>query len=381
MTQDRAYPEPRRLYIGIELSASKWGLAFSHGGSRIRHTSMAPGDARDLKEKIATYLRKEKLPDGTQVVTCYEAGRDGFWVHRFLTSLGIQNIVIDAASMKVNRRFRRVKNDRVDATQLVLDLIRYYRGEKDVWSIVRVPTEEQEDDRRDHRSLERLKKERTQHRARVLSLLATQGIPSPTHFGTFLKNLDEAKTWNGQPLPPGLKAELERERERLQVVENQKRGIERKQEEALEDPSTPAMKKVQRLAMLRGIGKDSAWLMVMEFFSWRDFRSRREVGGAAGLGGTPYSSGATEREQGISKSGNPRVRHRAVELGWQWLRLQPQSELSEWYKRRFAEGGARRRRAGIVALARRLLIALWHFVEHGVIPKGAVLKPIPVVVG
>jgi transposase len=380
MAQDAAYPEPR-IRIGIELSAAKWRLAFSHGGSRIRQITIAPGDEKDLRAKIATYVRREKLPAETPVVSCYEAGRDGFWVHRFLTSCGIQNIVVDAASIKVNRRFRRVKNDRVDATQLVLDLIRHDRGEKDVWSVVRVPTEQEEDDRRDHRSLQRLKKERTQHRARVLSLLATQGIPTPKSLGAYLKRLDEARTWNGQPLPPGLKEELQREKERLDTVERQMRGIEKAQEDALEDPSTPALQKVRRLAMLRGIGIDSAWVLVMEFFGWRDFKSRRQVGGAAGLGGTPYSSGGTEREQGISKSGNPRVRHRAVELAWQWLRLQPQSDLSQWFMRRFAEGGARRRRAGIVALSRRLLIALWHFIEHGVVPKGAVLKRIPVVIG
>src|SRR5262245_41572348 len=168
MAQDAAYPEAR-IRIGIELSATKWRLAFSHGGSRIRQTTIAPGDEKDLRGKIATYLRREKLPAETPVVSCYEAGRDGFWVHRFLASCGIQNIVVDAASIKVNRRFRRVKNDRVDATQLVLDLVRHDRGEKDVWSVVRVPTEGEEDDRRDHRSLQRLKKERTQHRARVLS--------------------------------------------------------------------------------------------------------------------------------------------------------------------------------------------------------------------
>ena len=292
---------------------------------------------------------------------------------RFLNRLAIENIVVDAASIKVNRRAKRVKSDRVDAEGLVLDLIRHHRGEKGIWKVVRVPTEGEEDQRRRHRMLERLKKERTQHRARILSLLATQGI-RPERLKVFVKELGQARTWQGKSLPPELMAEIEQQKERLWVVERQMKEIGREQEEAVRNASSVAQRKVARLCMLRGVGIDTAWMLVMEFFGWREFRNRREVGGAAGLGGTPYSSGVTRREQGISKAGNRWVRARMIELGWIWLRLQPQAELSQWFVKRFGDGGARMRRVGIVALARRLLIELWHFVEHGVVPRGAVLK-------
>ena len=371
-TQTSPYPDSTCVYMGIELSAAKWGLALSAGGHRIREKSIRAGDCTQLLEEIAAAKKRFGLAQDAKVISCYEAGRDGFWIDRLLERLGIENVVVDAASMKVDRRARRAKTDRIDAKRLLSDLIRHHRGEKDVWKVVRVSSEEQEDKRRLHRNLERLKKEKTQHRVRILSLLATQGV-RPGNLKVFLAGLDAARIWDGKPLPPALKAEIERECGRLRVVEEQIRAITKEQREQLEQANSPELAMIKMLTRLRGIGVDSAWILVMEFFAWREFNNRGEVGGAAGLGGTPYSSGSIEREQGISKAGNPRVRTRMVELAWLWIRFQPHSELSQWFMRRFAGGGSRMRRKGIVAVARKLLIDLWHLVEHGAVPRGAVI--------
>jgi transposase len=254
------------------------------------------------------------------------------------------------------------------------DLVRYHRGDKNVWSVVHVPDEEHEDDRQLHRGLERLKHERTSLRSRLSSLLATQGIrlmPSDAR----LRKVDTLQNWARQSLLPGPASEIARIITAIDLVESQIRAIEKEQSDRLRSPETPAMNKIHRLSHVRGIGMDSSWLLVMEFFGWRIFVNRRQVAGAAGLGGTPYSSGQTTRELGISKAGNARVRTRMIELAWMWLRLQPDSKRTQWFQRRFGDGAKRGRRRGIVALARMLLIDLWHFVEHGVVPPGAQLKP------
>jgi transposase len=371
-TQTTPYPDALSLYMAIELSASKWRVALSAGGQRIREKTIPAGDREKLLGEIWAGKKRFGLAEDAKVLSCYEAGRDGFWVDRLLRGLGVENVVIDAASIKVDRRARRAKTDKIDARQLLANLIRHHCGEKDVWRVVRVPSEEQEDKRRLHRDLERLKKEKTQHRARILSLLATQGV-QPCNLKAVLAELDAVSIWNGEPLPPALKAEIKRERDRLRLVEDQIRAITRQQRDQLKQPSSPELRMIKMLAMLRGIGIDSAWILVMEFFAWREFSNRGQVGGAAGLGGTPYNSGSTENEQGINKAGNPLVRTRMVELAWLWIRLQPHSELSQWFMRRFAGGGSRMRRVGIVAVARKLLIGLWHLVEHGAVPRGAII--------
>lgn len=369
-TQTVAYSEIRRLYMAIELAGAGWRIAASDGTARISEKVISPGDAQGLLQWVQKMRKRFGLPEDAPVLSCYEAGRDAFWVHRFLESLGIQNVVIDPASLKVDRRARRAKSDRIDARQMLADLLRYYNGEPKVFRVARIPSVEDEDNRRLHRNLQRLKKERTQHRARICSLLATQGVRSKKP-GQLPKDFDAVQIWDGSPLLPGLRGELERERERLALVQDQIRRLQKERRTRVRAADTEALKKVELLTRLGGIGLDSAWLLVMEFFAWREFRSRRDVAGAAGLGGTPYSTGATSREQGISKAGNPRVRARLVELAWLWLRHQPHSRLTQWYRRRFAAGGSRMRRVGIVALSRRLLIELWHFVEHSVVPPGA----------
>lgn len=373
--QSAGYPFTEFLYMALELSATKWRLAFSRTGERVKQSVVAAGDVAAVLSAIAHAKQRFALPAEARVLSCYEAGRDGFWIDRLLCRLGIENIVIDAASMKVNRRRRRAKSDRIDGNHLVIDLVRHCRGDRDVWKVVRVPSETAEDGRRVSRELGRLKKERTQHRVRVLSLLALHGIRPEGSLARYLEKLDEAKIWDGSVLPSDLGSEIKREGARLRLVEEQIREVKREQRRRLrEDQDSTVLEKIRCLMMLRSIGMDSAWLLCTEFFSWREFRNRREVAGAAGLGGTPYDSGSKVREQGISKAGNARVRARMVELGWLWLRLQPESHLSAWFEARFASGGKRMRRIGIVALARRLLIELWHFVEHGVVPKGAALK-------
>ena len=325
-------------------------------------------------EEIGKAKGKFRLPEGAPVKSCYEAGRDGFWLHRHLVSRGIENVVLESASIEVDRRARRAKTDRLDGGKLLKQLIRHHR-DGEFLRVVRVPSVEQEDERRLHRELERLTKERTGHRNRLQSLLVTQGVVLKPGRD-FLLRLSGVVLWNGAPLPADLKAECEREYERLRLVEEQMRMLEAERLKRLEGSERAELKQVLALARLRGLGCGSAWVLVMEFFGWRGFRNRREVGAAAGLVGTPYASGESTREQGISKAGNRRVRALIIELAWAWLRYQPNSALSRWFEERFGRGGKRSRRIGIVALARRLLVALWRYHEFGEVPAGAELKPV-----
>ncbi len=308
------------------------------------------------------------------MVSCYEAGRDGFWLDRYLRSEGIENVIVDAASIEVNRRARRAKTDRLDLGKLLTMLIRYHNGEPKVWHVVQGPTLEQEDRRQLHRELLQLKRERTQHVNRLKGLLVSQEGVRLAVKKDFLNQLASVQLWDGSSLPPGLKARLQREYERLQLVSGQIKALEAERRAAIRHSTDPAVEMVRQLLRLRAIGPNSAWLYAMEFFSWRNFRNRREVGGLAGLTPTPYQSGASDREQGIDKAGNRYIRAMAIEIAWRGLYLQPESELSRWYQDRFGHGSKRMRKIGIVALARKLLIALWRYLETGEVPAGAVLS-------
>jgi len=362
------------LYIAFELSNSKWKLAFSDG-SKIRYKTITAGNLDQLQVEIDLAKRKFQMIEDVRVLSCYEAGRDGFWIHRYLESQGIENLVVDSASLEVNRRKRRAKTDRIDVRKLLRMLLRYWGGEKQVWSVVRVPSETDEDARHLHRGLEDLNKERTMHRNRIKGFLVLHGIKvsNPSHK-RFLEQLEKLRTWDGRQVPPDLKSTIIREYERLQMVEEQIRALEREKTERLKNPDTDSLQKVVKLASLYGIGSVSSWTFVMEFFGWRQFQNRKEVGALAGLTPTPYDSGKSLREQGISKAGNQRIRGLAVEIAWSWLRFQPQSNLSQWFMKRYANGGKRMRRIGIVAVARRLLIDLWRYLEYDKIPEGARLK-------
>jgi transposase len=303
------------------------------------------------------------------VRSCYEAGRDGFWLHRWLREQGIDNIVVDSASIEVNRRARRAKCDRLDGGKLLTMLMRYLGGERRVWSVVRVPTPQEEDARRAHRELEQLRRERTAHRNRIGALLVLHNL-RVKHVG----GRDWGKWWtrHGPGLPVAIRAGIDREMMRLALVKEQIKTLEAQQ---CTEVASGVQPQVAQLSQVRGVGLGGAWILVKELFGWRRFDNRRQVAGCIGLAPTPYNSGESEIEQGIAKAGNKRARRIMVELGWSWLRYQSESELSRWFNRRFAHGGKRMRRVGIVALARRLAIALWRYLEHGVIPAGARLKP------
>jgi transposase len=307
-------------------------------------------------------------------VSCYEAGRDGFWIHRALLEAGVENYVLDSASIEVSRRRKKVKTDRVDVVALLRLLMRYVNGEQEALHAIRVPTVEEEDQRRLNRERDRLIKERGAHSARIKSLLKLHGI-SLGKINDLPGLLPAAKALVVEyALPADLKRELEREYERYELVDQQIKGLEKLQIQRAEDLDKPAMQQITQLMGLKGVGWQSSWILNMEFFLWRDFRNAKQLGSCAGLTPTPYDSGDSTREQGISKAGNKRIRRLMVELSWLWLRYQPDSALSQWFERRFGQGGKRMRRIGIVALARKLLIALWRYLEHGVLPEGAVLK-------
>jgi transposase len=362
------------LYVAFELGSKKWKLGFTVGfGQKPRQRTVLAGDLVRVKEEIDRAKERFGLSGDVCVLSCYEAGRDGFWLHRYLVHLGVRNLVVDSSSIEVNRRARRAKTDKMDLGKLLLMLMRYDHGERRVWSVVRVPTVEQEDRRQLHRELSALRGERTRHINRIKGLLTSYGVRMRVSRG-FLDRLEAERLWDGGPVPLGLKIRLRREYERLQMVDGQIEEVVAERAHALRTSRSPDVQKVRQLLDLRGIGPNSAWLYVMEFFGWREFRNRREVGALAGLVPTPYQSGDGAWEQGISKAGNRHIRSMAIEIAWDWLRWQPQSKLSRWYQQRFGHGGGRLRRIGIVALARKLLVDLWRYLEGGVIPEGAELK-------
>lgn len=366
-------PVSAYLYMALELSSEEWKLGFTIGfGQAPRLRSLQGRDLTGLLNEIQLAKVRFGLVEEAVVRSCYEAGRDGFWLHRYLEAQGIHNLVVDSSSIEVNRRARRAKTDRLDVGKLLTMLLRYHQGEQKVWSVVHVPSIEVEDQRQLHRELQALKREQTHHLNRLKGLLASQGVRLEVR-ADFLLRLEEICLWDGSRLPAGLHGCLRREHERLLQVREQIRHLEQHRKERLRTSTDPAVVQVRRLLQLRGIGINSAWLYVMEFFSWRAFRNRREVGSLSGLTPTPHQSGENAQERGISKAGNRPVRAMAIEIAWSWLRYQPASELSHWYEQRFAHAGKRMRRIGIVALARKLLVVLWQYLETGVPPKGAVV--------
>jgi transposase len=361
------------LYMALELSAREWQLAFGLGlATASRRRRIAAGDEAALRREIGAATARFGLPTTTSVRSCYEAGRDGFWVHRLLERLGVRNVVVDSASIEVNRRQRRAKTDRLDAEALLRRLIRAGLGERDQWKIVHVPSVEAEDARHPERTLAMLTAERTRYRNRVHGLLATHGVRvrlTPV-FGAQLATLT---TPDGRPLPPGVIARLTVTWRLLETIEQERRAARTAQAAQARAATTPAAVRTQRLRQLRGIQVGSAAVLATEVFA-RDLRNRREVGALSGLVPVPYQSGEAGHDQGISRAGLKAVRRILVEVAWGWVRWQPDSELTRWYRTRFGPGGGRLRRIGIVALARKLLIALWRYSEQGILPAGAVLR-------
>lgn len=374
-TRARKYTPPAvALYLAFDLGLSRWTLAFTTAFDQPPRLRTIPArDLRRLQEEIGLARQRFSLGADAAVVSCYEAGRDGFWLHRALTAAGITNSVVDAGSFEVPRRARRAKTDRLDGRQLLRLLVRAHGGEPRVWSVVRVPPPAVEAARQLPRELLTVKRDRARGTNRLKGLLALQGIVLPS-LSDLPVQLSALRQWDGAPLPAGLRARLEREWAKVELLTTQIRTLELAQRQALRRGTDRAATQGRQLLQLCGIGPTGAWLQVQEFFSWRQFRNRREVAALAGRVSTPFASGATHREQGIAKTGNRYIRTLAIELAWGWLRYQPASALSRWYEERFGQGSSRLRRIGIVALARRLLIALWRYLETGEVPTGAALK-------
>lgn len=360
------------LYVALELARKEWLLTMSVGPAAPRQRArVQPGDRAALTRVLVAAKTRFDLAADAPVRSCYEAGRDGFWPARLLTRLGVVNLVVDSSSIEVSRRLRHAKTDRLDGDKLLRLLLRHWGGERGMWQVVQVPSREAEDARHASRALTTLQAERTRYRNRLHSLLALHGPGRLRIDARLPERLAAAPDWEGTPLPAGAQARIVQTWRLLQHVEGEcgrARRTERQQVRATAAP-TPA----QRLARLRGVAARSATILAQELFH-RRLRNRREVGALTGLVSAPYRSGTMRIDQGLARSGLPAVRRVAVEIAWAWLRYQPTSALAQWYHARFGRGGAVTRRIGIVALARRVIIALWRDVEHGLLPEGALLK-------
>ena len=364
------------LFVAFELREKTWKLGFTTGhGQKPRERTVTARQQEHVLDEIVQAKRRFGLPETASVVSCYEAGREGFWLHRFLQGHGSTNHVVDSASIEVNRRRRRAKSAGLDVRKLLSMLMRYHHGERQVWQVVNIPSVEAEDQRHLHRDLETLKQERASTMTRIEGLLSTQGLRVPS-LTKLPEQLEALRLWDGSPLPPGLRRRVLRVYTQYTFLSAQIAEVEAERRAQLQVSTDARIDQVRQLMQLKGIGINGAWLLVMEFFGGRAFKNRREVGGLAGFTPTPYQSGESAREQGITKSGNRHVRWMMTELAWSWLRCQPDSALRGWFRQRFGSGGKRLRRIGIVAVARKLLIALWRFLETGVSPAGAVLKEV-----
>ena len=374
-THNAHHTTPERvLFVAFERSEKTWKRGFTTGhGQKPRERSIAARNQTRVLQEVDQAKRRCGLPETAPVVSCYEAGREGFWLHRFLQAQGITNHVVDSSSIEVNRRQRRAKSDGLDVRKLLSMLIRYEYGEREGWRVVHVPSVEAEDQRHLHRDLETLKQERASTTTRIKGVLSSQGVRL-TSLSKLPEQLEALRLWDGAPLPSGLRRRVLRGWAHHEFLSQQIAELEAERRALLDSAPEASIEKVRQLMHLKGIGINGAWVLVMEFFAWRECKNRREVGGLAGFTPTPYQSGESAREQGITKAGNRHVRWMTTELAWSWLRYQPESALSCWFRERFGGGGKRLRRLGIVAVARKLLIALWRFLETGVLPEGAALK-------
>ncbi len=367
------------LYVAFELSAKKWRLASTVGlGQKPREKTIEPGSRLELQRELLRAKRRFGLSSQARVVSCYEAGRDGFWVHRFLQREGLENIVAGSSSIRVPRRARRVKADGPDARELSRMLVRWHNGERKVWGVGRVPSGQEEDARQVHRELVSLKRSRTRRQNVIRSLLVLHGVRFQGAVSACLKaSLGSLEDWDGKALGEKLQARLGRELDRLALLEGQIEGLEAQRERELEQAEAGPMQRVSQQMQLKGIGINSAWIFEHELFSWRQIRNGKQLGALAGLTPSPFQSGDSHRDQGISKSGNRFVRSVAVEIAWVWVRCQPASPLTRWFEQRFAAAGKRGRKVGIVAVARKLLIQLCRYRRTGALPEGALLKGEP----
>jgi transposase len=376
--QAAAQLQANTLFASLELSKARWLVTVSAPGSdKLSRHQVPGGDGQALLELLwrlqAAAARRTGAP--VMIIVIQEAGLDGFWIHRLLVQNGITSHVVDPASIAVNRRHRRAKTDKIDGVKLLRTLMAWMRGERQVCTMVQPPSPEDEDRRRLARERARLLKERIQHTNRIKGLLSGQGIPDydPLHRDR-RRCLAALTTGDGRPLPERLKAEIGRELDRLEMVVSQLTVVERERDALVaRTAEADACAAPAALARLRGGGPELAALLWLEAL-FRRFDNRRQIAAYAGLTPSPWQSGGIDREQGIAKSGNPRLRRAMIELAWFWVRHQPGSALSRWFVERVGTARGRVRRIAIVALARKLLVALWRYVTQGVVPQGAVLK-------
>jgi transposase len=358
------------LYVALELGKKEWKLALTSGlGVAPYVRTVASADWRAF-ERALTYGRtRGGLPAASRTESCYEAGRDGFWIHRALVQRGIRNRVVDSSSIEVNRRARRMKTDRIDAIKLVQMLVRVCAGEQRVWREVRVPTVAAEAARHISRERTALIRERTRLMNQLRSWVTTWGCGLPRRRSSAWWTT----IWDGSGavLPAAVQARLARAQARLALVEEQIAELTAQQQHEMRRAAqaTP----LQRLVQLKGVATTSASILLDEGLVWREFRNRRQLGGLLGFAPLKYDSGESSRDQGISRAGNNRLQSVMVQLAWSWVHWQPQSALTGWYRERFGRG-KRTRKVGIVALARKLLIALWRYATTGSVPTGAVLR-------
>jgi transposase len=365
------------IFVSLELSRSTWLItSLSPGkGEKMSRHSVRAGDMAGLLARFAELKRKAMARTGKDypVITIQEAGMDGFWIHRVLQAEGIESHVVDAASIAAPRRRRRAKTDKLDGEALLRALLAYKRGEPRVCTMVVAPSPEEEDRRRLCRERQTLIEERIAHVNRIKGLLFSQGISGYAPLNRDRRRrLEALHTGDGRALPSHLKAQIGRELDRLELLLEQIKAVEAARDALLEAQRVVREAAPPPLAMLlglRGIGPEFAAVLWTEAF-YRHFANRRQVAAYAGLAATPWRSGAIEHEQGVSKAGNPRLRTKLIQLAWLWVRHQPQSALARWFKAQAQKG----RKRAIVALARKLLVALWKYITHGVVIEGAVMK-------
>ena len=369
------------IFVSLELSRRAWLItSLSPGGGEKMSKHSVPGsDVSGLLRRFAELRRKAAARTGQDfpIIVIQETGLDGFWIHRVLQSEGIESHVVDAASILTSRRRRRAKTDRIDGEILVRTLMAFKRGEPRVCSMVRAPTPEEEDRRRVSRERRTLVGERVRHANRIKGLLFAQGVfgYEPLRKGR-RERLEALRTGDGRPLPVHLKAQIVRELDRLELVLEQLKTVAAERDALLEPASNEASSPAAMLVRLKGIGPETATVLWSEGL-FRRFDNRRQVAAYAGLAPTPWQSGSIDHEQGVSKAGNPRLRATMVELAWLWLQNQPSSALSLWFHERVRRLGGRMRKTTIVALARKLLVALWRYTTAGIVIEGAVMKTAP----
>ena len=371
-------PSESTVYISIELSVTSWLVAARLPNTeKVRLHRLEGGNTTALFAVIEKLRSRASAKRGSpvDVACCFEAGRDGFWLHRMLTAHDVAAYVLEPTSILVNRRARRAKTDRLDAEGMLRVLAAWLGGDRQVCSMVRVPTPEEADAKRPHREREHLVQDKLRLENRIEALLFTQGIRGRPSLRSWERDLAELRTGDGRALPQLLRTELDRLRRRLVLVLELIRELEAARGQALEEaePADAIVGKIAALQRIRGIGENFAAVLTREVF-YRSFDNRRQLASYVGITPMPYQSGGMDRDRAISRAGNPRARTTMIQLAWLWLRYQPDSALAVWFRERVGTLQGRTRRIAIVAMARKLLIALWRYVKTGVVPDGVMLR-------